>query len=120
MNDHVASVPDDEDQNRTAPREFHKVAKDLGGVVSGEASRAFTESQLQPDPALVAAGWERRFVTDAKRAREALDLYAALGFEVLAEPLRPADAGEGCDECFLLTALQFQTIYTRKSKTEAE
>ena len=34
----------------------------------------------EADPARLAAGWERRFVADPRRAHEAAALYVALGF----------------------------------------
>jgi hypothetical protein len=67
---------------------------------------------IRPDPARLAAGWERRFVADPARAEEAVKLYAALGYEVCADPVRPEDLDEGCDACLL--ASHFKTIYTRR------
>ena len=69
---------------------------------------------LEPDPALVAEGWERRFIADAQRAREAMELYAELGYEVRAEPVRAADLGDDCEGCSIALTLEFKTIYTRK------
>ncbi|HSM09320.1 MAG TPA: hypothetical protein VLA33_09920 [Gemmatimonadota bacterium] len=86
----------------------------LGAIVEGEARRMLSEAHLHPDPARVADGWERRFVTDAKRAAEAVELYESLGFEVVADPVRPEEMGEQCDTCRLLVLLKFRTIYTRR------
>lgn len=82
-------------------------------MVESEAHRLLTELHLAPDPARVAAGWERRFVTDRTRAREAMELYERLGFDVVADPLRPDDLREECDDCQLVALLKFMTIYTR-------
>ncbi|MBI3950598.1 MAG: hypothetical protein HY314_09105 [Acidobacteria bacterium] len=79
-----------------------------------EVRRVLSEAQLEPDPALVAEGWERRFIADAQRAKEAMELYAQLGYEVRAEPVRPAELGDDCEDCLIVVAFQFKTIYTRK------
>jgi hypothetical protein len=90
-----------------------RVAASLRLVVEGEARRTLSESQLAPDPALTAEGWERRFIADPRRAREATDLYTQLGFEVRAEPLSPEELGDDCSDCQLVL-LGFRTIYTRR------
>ena len=79
-----------------------------------EAKRVLSEKQLQADPELVSEGWERRFVADARRAEETMELYEQLGFEVRAEPAQAEELGDDCDDCQLLLLLQFKTIYTRK------
>ncbi|HSQ19837.1 MAG TPA: hypothetical protein VLR92_05625 [Blastocatellia bacterium] len=58
-------------------------------------------------------GWQRRFVTDADRADEAIELYLELGFEVHAEPVLARELGGKCDDCALVATCQFKTIYTR-------
>ncbi len=65
----------------------------------------------------MADGWERRFIADARRAEEAIELYSQLGYEVCADPVRAEELGEECDDCQLLAALQFKMIYTRKRPT---
>ena len=72
-----------------------------------------SEAQLEPDPQLLAEGWERRFIADVRRGEEMMKLYRDLGFEVRAEPVKPEEVGDECADCQLL-ALQFRTIYTRK------
>ena len=79
-----------------------------------EAKRVLSEKQLQADPELVSEGWERRFVADARRAEETMELYEQLGFEVRAEPAQAEELGDDCDGCQLFLLLQFKTIYTRK------
>lgn len=69
------------------------------------------------------AGWERRFVADPARAREAVDVYTRAGFEVRAVPARVEDLGggvlrEGCESCWLAQAFGFQVIYTRRPAAE--
>jgi hypothetical protein len=85
-------------------------------LFSRSAGRFLTEAQLQPDPALVADGWERRFTADSQRAAEAIELYTQLGYEVRVESLRPEEITDECEGCHSLAALEFKTIYTRKKK----
>jgi len=85
----------------------------LSGLVRSEAQRMLSDAQRAPDPARVADGWERRFITDATRLEEVVALYEAAGFEVCADPIRREEFGDDCDDCQLLALLQFRTIYTR-------
>ena len=85
----------------------------LGRMVEAEARRMLSDDQFDPDPILAAQGWERRFMADGQRAREAMELYRSLGFDVHAEPVRPEDVADDCGDCRLLMALRFTTIYTR-------
>jgi hypothetical protein len=91
-------------------------SRQLGSLVEQEARRVLAEAQLRPNPVLVAAGWERRFIADARQAKEAMELYSQLGFEVLAEPVQAAEMGQDCEDCQVLVLLQFKTIYTRKKQ----
>jgi EAL domain-containing protein (putative c-di-GMP-specific phosphodiesterase class I) len=84
----------------------------LSRLVEGEAKRVLSESQLRANPQLTAQGWERRFVTDIRRADEVMELYRQLGFEVCAEPVAPDDVGDECGDCQLLR-IQFRMVYTR-------
>ena len=86
----------------------------LTRLVHQEAQRLLSEAQLAPDPARVAAGWERRFIAEGTRVEEAVRLYQELGFEVCADPLQPEDLAGECEDCQLLMLLQFKTIYTRR------
>jgi hypothetical protein len=86
----------------------------LSVLVQQEAHRVLSEAQLAPDPARLADGWERRFIADGQRAEEAIRLYAELGFEVAADPIRQEELGSECTDCQLLMLLQFRTIYTRR------
>lgn len=58
--------------------------------------------------------WERRFVADPARAREAVELYASAGYEVRVEPLGPEELREECASCWLVQARLFRVIYTRR------
>jgi hypothetical protein len=88
----------------------------LSHLVQAEAGRVPAESRLAPDPARLAEGWERRFVADGPRADEAIRLYEELGFEVVADPLVPADLSGECEDCRLLMLARFRTIYTRRKR----
>jgi len=89
----------------------------LSRMVEEEARRVLSEAELTADPALVAEGWERRFVTDGRRATEVIDLYEELGYEVRAEPVREEELENECEDCQLIVLMQFKTIYTRKKNT---
>jgi hypothetical protein len=65
------------------------------------------------DAALIAEGWERRFTADPARAKEAIELYLQLGYEVHAESVRASGLRDECGGCHEV-ALQLKTIYTRK------
>jgi hypothetical protein len=91
------------------------VARRLSGVVEAEARRMLSEAQLAPDPERIAAGWERRFITDAVRTPEVVALYESMGYEVAADPIRRDDLPDGCDDCQLAQVLGFRTVYTRKA-----
>lgn len=92
-------------------------ATPLAAIVQEEATRALAQTQITPDPARVAAGWERRFVVEARRAAEFIDLYASLGFDVCADPVRREQVADQCDDCRIALLLQFETIYTRPRNT---
>lgn len=74
---------------------------------------------IDQDPAAsrAAAGWEFRFVAEGLRAREMVQLYRELGFEVAADPVAEEDIGEAgphCDACRSVAADRFLAIYTRR------
>ena len=86
----------------------------IEALLDRSADRVLSDAQLQPDPALVAEGWERRFSADEQRAKEAMELYTQLGYEVRAEPVRPEELHDDCQDCRTVVSFYFQTIYTRK------
>ncbi|MHC5038213.1 MAG: hypothetical protein ACYTHM_12935 [Planctomycetota bacterium] len=64
---------------------------------------------------LLAAGWERRFVTEEPRLSESIELYLSLGYEVRLRRLTEADMSqEDCSACFQADPSAFRVIYTRK------
>jgi hypothetical protein len=72
---------------------------------------------FRPDPKLVAQGWERRFMADSVRAKESIELYESMGYEVLTEPVRPAELREECSDCKVVVYFSYVTIYTRKKQS---
>ncbi len=85
-----------------------------GRLAAEERRRRVWEAQIRPDPARLAAGWERRFLADPVRAREAAELYEHMGFEVALDPVRPEDLEPGCADCALVSAAGFRMVYTRR------
>lgn len=67
-----------------------------------------------PRPPAPDEGWERRFVADAERAREASELYRRAGFEVRVAPALPEDFAEPCEGCWLVQSGWFRVVYTRR------
>lgn len=70
--------------------------------------------EIASDADLIARGWQRRFLADPVRAREATELYASLGYEVKAHKLTPAEFGPLCGQCPALSCLSYVMIYTRR------
>lgn len=89
-------------------------------LVEREARRVLTDTQLQPDPVRVADGWERRFITDAARAKEMMELYRELGYEVCADPVKTEELIDDCQGCRVVIESQFMTIYTRETRQKGE
>jgi hypothetical protein len=100
-------------RGKTSP----SVANDLLDlIVQAEAARSELQLRIEPDPMLIAHGWELRFTGDSRRVREAANLYSELGFEVQAVPVQPSQLNEECESCQLVAALHFQTIYIRRQR----
>ncbi len=70
---------------------------------------------LPADSTLSAQGWEKRFLADARMAKEAVQTYSELGYEVRLEPLREDEMKDECSGCKSLLK-HFKTVYTRKKK----
>ena len=70
--------------------------------------------EFPPDAKLVAEGWQRRFMADPARLKEATQLYTEMGFEVRAETIQPTELSEVCGSCRVATCHAYVTIYTRK------
>lgn len=69
---------------------------------------------VKDDPRLIADGWERRQLADPNRAKEAIELYESLGFEVFAKTLEDSDFGEDCKTCAVAGCQGYVMIYTRR------
>ena len=65
-----------------------------------------------PNAQLIAAGWVRRFITDAERAHYASTMYAELGQEVRVEPIALEELKDECQGCLLILK-QLRAVYTR-------
>jgi len=78
----------------------------------GEAIDAL-RGRVAPDPARIAGGWTPRFVVGPDRLEEVVWLYRELGFDVVADPVRPVDMENDCRDCRLLVQLQFRYVYTK-------
>lgn len=88
----------------------------LERLLAAEVHRA--AAGFLADPALLADGWEYRFVADATRATESVALYRELGFEVHEAPVGEA-ASPACQDCQLVALLKFHAIYTRRPAASA-
>ena len=88
---------------------------DKDGCPTGVGSDGFG---ISSDAELVADGWERRFLADPERAREAVQLYTSLGYEVLEHKLTPAEFGPMCGQCPETSCLSYVMIYTRRKEAE--
>jgi hypothetical protein len=96
-----------------------RVVQPLTSLVRGEALRADNEARIRPDPARLAAGWERRFVIERERAADLVRLYARAGLEVAMDPV-PAEAlADECDGCRVVFMREYVSIYTRRRGPEA-
>lgn len=71
---------------------------------------------LESDAALLATGWERRFIAEPQRAEEMAQIYRDLGFAVRLEPVKLVNVRDecaGCQEVFE----KFLAVYTKKGET---
>ncbi len=73
----------------------------------------FLGCSLPPDPRLTAQGWERRYIADKRMAKEALDTYGELGYEVRLEPISTDGLKDECEGCLALLR-HFKMVYTRR------
>lgn len=97
-----------------APPNDEAGAGRLAGIVRGEALRADAESRIAPDPARIAAGWERRFVIEKARAGDFVALFESTGFEVACDPVAPELLADECTDCKLVSAMQYVAVYVRR------
>lgn len=86
----------------------------LASLVRTEALRSEAAGRIRPDPARIAAGWERRFVIEKGRAADLTRLYVQAGFEVAQDPVPPELLDDECLDCRLVINLEYVSLYTRK------
>lgn len=83
-------------------------SEDNGGAVT---NRNLEQRALEAD--LIARGWRKEFSTIAWRVKEFVDLYQAMGLEVLVvDGAASAQYDPSCDDCTLVG--YFKTVFTRK------
>lgn len=68
---------------------------------------------IPADARLINQGWERRFIADNRMARDAVDSYRELGYEVRLEPVDAEQLKDECSGCKALFS-RFKAVYTRK------
>ncbi len=69
---------------------------------------------LKADRDLIAQGWVRRHLVDPARARESIELYTSMGYEVKAQEPAPEDFGSRCGQCASIICHSHVLIYTRR------
>ncbi len=86
--------------------DFNPCPADMGGEAD--------ECSIPADPKLVAEGWIRRHLADSARAKESIDLYTSMGYEVKVQKLTPSDFAPNCGRCASVVCRSCVLIYTRK------
>lgn len=81
----------------------------------GAAAVAAGILRARRDDELAAEGWVRRFVGGPPKLTEQVELYEALGKEVLLDPVGEAELAEICAGCALALTF-FKVVYTRSVK----
>ena len=109
----MSAAPDARREPQPEAREGERPLLPIHVVIKGETRRLLSDSRIAPDPDRLAQGWERRFIADEARAAEMMELYRALGYEVVADALRSEHGSKDCDDCRLLAERHLRTIYTR-------
>lgn len=85
----------------------------LSETACGPVSGSYLGCTLPQDPELVAQGWQRRFIGDARMANESAETYKDLGFEVRLEAMDADKLKDECSGCKV--AFQaFKAVYTRR------
>ena len=74
------------------------------------------EASIAADPKLLAKSWVRRHVADPAHARESIELYTSMGYEVKTQGLTPSDFGPMCGRCALDVCKSCVLIYTRRKE----
>ncbi len=98
-------------QDSNNPLNLLNESADSCSSVSG----SYLGCSVPPDPQLIADGWARRFIGDARMARDAVDTYTDVGYEVRLEEVDPGQLNDDCGGCKVMFA-HFRAVYTRKKK----
>ena len=86
----------------------------ISSKAAEDQASAQDELGILTEQRLIAAGWVRRHLADPDRAKEALDLYRSMGFEVKVQTLSPKDFGAKCKLCAETVCGSYSMIYTRR------
>ncbi len=74
------------------------------------------EASIAADPKLLAEGWVRRHLADPAHARESIELYTSMGYEVKTQKLTPSDLSPMCGRCALDVCKSCVLICTRRKE----
>lgn len=83
-------------------------------LVGSNRGEEIGRTAVHGDPELIARGWVRRHLVDLERAREAVELYTSIGYEVKVKNLTPAELQSTCLPCAPGLCRSCVVIYTRK------
>lgn len=97
-----------------------KAVVPLSSLVRGEAIRAEAGDRVRPDPARLAAGWEKRFAIERARAADLARLYEEAGFEVALDPVSPERLADDCGDCRVVAEFDHVLLYTRRVAPAAD
>jgi len=76
------------------------------------------QQEVGAEPALLEAGWTRRFMGEPSRAEESAEIYEQLGLEVLLAAPAPQGFAEGCQGCAKAACSAYLVVYTRRKREE--
>ena len=72
--------------------------------------------EVGAEPALLEAGWTRRFMVEPSRAEESVELYERMGLEVLLAAPAPQGFAEACQGCAKAACTAYLVVYTRQKR----
>lgn len=99
---------------KSAPISLPVISEPPPAKSCGTDAAAYTGCDLPADAALSAAGWQKRFVADPKRAQEAVEMYEELGYQVKLAAVNVDTLSETCGGCKIVFQ-DFKVVYTRKA-----
>ena len=97
-------------KSANSKQEFHSVDRSCES-----ASGDFIGCTLPPDPKLEAEGWELRFIADTRMARDAVDTYHEVGYEVKLVALKADDLKDECSGCKAIFQ-QFKALIQERNR----